>query len=48
MHTRVSDDYNAQLEAELESSYLRFLQAKNQNRMEGTRVAKRTKKAKVH
>lgn len=43
-----SDADDARLQADLAEGYLRFLQAKDENkRMEGTRLAKRTKKAKV-
>ncbi|CAM9738667.1 unnamed protein product, partial [Ectocarpus fasciculatus] len=43
-----SDAEDAKLEAHLAEGYLRFLQAKDENRrMEGTRLAKRTKKAKA-
>lgn len=43
-----SDADDAKLQADLAEGYLRFLEAKDQNkRMEGTRLAKRTKKAKV-
>lgn len=42
-----SDDENAELQAQLDEAYLRFLQAKESQRIEGTRLAKRTKKAKV-
>lgn len=43
-----SDADDAQLQADLAEGYLRFLQAKDENRrMEGTRLAKRNKKAKV-
>ncbi|CAM9446618.1 unnamed protein product, partial [Hapterophycus canaliculatus] len=43
-----SDGYDDKLQDELAEGYLRFLQAKDENqRMEGTRLAKRTKKAKV-
>lgn len=43
-----SDEDDAKLQEELAEGYLRFLQAKDENqRMEGTRLAKRTKKAKV-
>ncbi|CAB1114287.1 unnamed protein product [Ectocarpus sp. CCAP 1310/34] len=42
-----SDADDAKLEAHLAEGYLRFLQAKDENRrMEGTRLAKRKKKAK--
>lgn len=43
-----SDDDDVALEQELSAGYLRFLQAKDEHkRTEGTRLAKRTKKAKV-
>lgn len=43
-----SDADDAKLQTDLAEGYLRFLQAKDENkRMEGTRLAKRTKKAKV-
>lgn len=42
------DGYNEAMEAELNTGYLRFLQAKDESkRMEGTRLAKRTRKAQV-
>lgn len=42
------DDYNVAMEEEMNVGYLRFLQAKDENkRMEGTRLAKRMKKANV-
>lgn len=53
MHTScayffLSDADDAELQADLAEGYLRFLQAKDESkRMEGTRLAKRTKKAKV-
>lgn len=44
----LSDEDDAKLQADLAEGYLRFLQAKDENqRQEGTRLAKRTKKAKV-
>ena len=44
-----SDEDDAKLQAELAEGYLRFLQAKDENqRQDGTRLAKRTKKAKVN
>lgn len=44
-----SDEDDAKLQADLAEGYLRFLQAKDENhRQEGTRLAKRTKKAKVN
>lgn len=43
-----SDEDDAKLQEELAEGYLRFLQAKDEHkRMDGTRLAKRTKKAKV-
>lgn len=44
-----SDEDDAKLQADLAEGYLRFLQAKDENqRQDGTRLAKRTKKAKVN
>lgn len=44
----VSDADDVKLQEELAEGYLRFLQVKDENRRtEGTRLAKRTKKAKV-
>lgn len=49
LYTTRSDEYDAKLQDELAEGYLRFLQAKDESqRMEGTRLAKRTKKAKVN
>lgn len=44
----ISEGDDAKLQEELAEGYLRFLQAKDENqRTEGTRLAKRNKKAKV-